>query len=173
MRRILCVIDYQVDFVTGSMGSPAADAIAPALETRIREYLSRGDAVVFTRDMHTSPEYEESCEGRHIPVRHCMAGTPGCKIDPRIAPLSEGCRIFDKTGFGSFELGDYLRNAAPDSIELAGVATNICVLSNAVIARTAVPGARVFVDRSCVASYDDGLAKAALDVLASVCVDVI
>ncbi len=173
MRRVLCVIDYQVDFVTGSMGSPAADAIAPALEARIREYLSRGDVVCFTRDMHTSPEYEESCEGKHIPVKHCMSGTAGCEIDPRIAPLSDGCRIFDKTGFGSFELGDYLRELNPESIELAGVATNICVLSNAVIARTAVPGARVLVDRNCVATYDEALGRAALDVLASVCVDII
>jgi len=173
MRRVLCVIDYQNDFVTGSMGSPAAEAIAPALAERIREYISRGDEVCFTRDMHTPGDYEASCEGRHISVAHCMSGTPGCEIDPRIAPFAEGRRVFDKTGFGSFELAEYLKSLDPDCIELAGVATNICVLSNAVMARTAAPRARVVVDRACVATYDEALGKAALEVLASICVDVL
>ena len=76
MRRALCVVDYQNDFVTGVLGSSYADAIAPSLAERIREYLSRGDTVCFTRDVH-SGEYSGSCEGRHIPP-HCVKGTEGC-----------------------------------------------------------------------------------------------
>jgi len=172
MKRVLCVIDYQVDFVTGSMGSPAADAIADAVASRIREYLGRGDTVVFTRDCH-SDEYPDTCEGRHISVSHCIAGTPGYELDSRIRGLAEGCRIFDKTGFGSFELAEYIASLSPDEVEMAGVATNICVLSNAVLIRTAAPYARVFVDRECVASYDEKLGSEALDVMESICVDLV
>ena len=173
MRRVLCVIDYQVDFVTGSMGSPSADSIADALVARIREYKARGDTVIFTRDSHVPEDYGRSCEGRHIPVSHCVIGTPGHELDARIRPLSEGCTVIDKTGFGSFDLAEVLRDLAPDEIELAGVATNICVLSNAVMVRTACPDARVLVDRSCVATYDDRLGEEALDVMRSICVDVL
>jgi nicotinamidase-related amidase len=172
MARVLCVIDYQTDFVTGALGSSDADSIAPALAQRIREYLSRGDAVCFTRDVHDPSHYGDSCEGRHIPP-HCVKGTPGCELDPRILPLSEGCRVFDKETFASEELADYLRSMNPSEVELAGVATNICVLANAVLVRTALPDASVTVDRRCVASYDRALGEAALDVMSSMCVDVI
>ena len=172
MARVLCVIDYQVDFVTGLMGSSDADAIAPALSARIREYLSRGDVVCFTRDVHDPTSYPGSCEGRHIPA-HCVKGTPGCELDARILPLSEGCRVFDKETFASQEMAEFVASLHPDEVEIAGVATNICVLSNAVLIRTLLPDARVVVDRTCVASYDRSLGEASLAVLASICVDVV
>ncbi len=172
MVRVLCVIDYQVDFVTGLMGSADADAIAPALAARIREYRDRGDIVCFTRDVHDPSVYGGSCEGRHIPA-HCVKDTGGCSLDSRILPLSDGCRVFDKETFASSDMADYVASLHPDEVELAGVATNICVLSNAVMVRTRIPETRVVVDRRCVASYDRSLGEAALGVMSSICVDVI
>ena len=172
MQRMLCVIDYQNDFVTGALGSGAADAIAPALVERIEEYVSRGDCVCFTRDAHDPSVYPGSCEGRNIPP-HCVVGTPGYELDPRVAPYAEGRRIFDKETFGSPELAEYVRSLRPDEVEVAGVATNICVIANAILIRTYVPDVRVFVDRRCVASYDKAVGDAALDVMRSMCIDVV
>ena len=172
MQRMLCVIDYQVDFVTGVLGSEAADAIAPALVKKIEEYISRGDMVCFTRDAHDPSVYSGSCEGGHIPP-HCVAGTPGYELDPRIAPYAEGRRVFDKETFGSPELAEYVKGLHPSEVEVAGVATNICVIANAILIRTHVPDARVFVDRECVASYDQSVGDAALDVMRSMCIDIV
>ena len=172
MVRVLCVIDYQVDFVTGVLGSADADSIAPSIQAKVGEYLSNGDIVCFTRDVHDPSSYGGSCEGRHIPP-HCVKGTPGCELDPRMIPLAEGCRVFDKETFGSRELVDYLVSVGATEVEIAGVATNICVLANAVLVRTFLPDAKVTVDRRCVASYDRALGEAALGALASMCVDVI
>ena len=81
--------------------------------------------------------------------------------------------MFDKTGFGCPELADYLRGISPGEVEIAGVATNICVIANAVLVRTVLPDARVFVDRRCVASYDPDAGEKALDVMRSLCVDIV
>lgn len=173
MKNILCVIDYQVDFVTGALGSEAASSIAPALADKIRLYRENGWEVVFTRDMHTHEDYGSTCEGKHIPIEHCLSGTPGFELDPSVRGLSQGCRVFDKSTFGSYELAEYLRAGGYDMVEIAGVVTDICVLSNAVLARTVLPSASVVVDRSCVAAGSDDKQKAALSVLSSICVDIV
>lgn len=173
MKKILCVIDYQVDFVTGVLGSEATSSIAPALVDKIHLYRENGWEVVFTRDVHTHEDYGNTCEGRHIPIEHCIRGTSGFEIDPSVRVLSQGCRIFDKSSFGSYELAEYLRDGDYDSVEIAGVVTDICVLSNAVLARTVLPSASVIVDRSCVAAGSDDKQEAALSVLSSICVDVV
>ena len=170
--RALVVVDYQNDFVDGSLGSQDAVIIGDAVCDRISDHLASGDDVFFTRDTH-GPDYLETREGRMLPVPHCIRGTHGWEIHGRVGELSRDprCRIIDKPTFGCAELMDVLKGY--DEIELCGVATNICVIANAVIARTANPEARVVVHRDCVASYDRELGERALEVMASLQVEVL
>ncbi len=168
--RVLLVIDYQNDFVDGSLGSADAVAIEDAVCSRVREYLASSDDVVFTMDTH-GDGYLDTLEGRMLPVPHCIEGTEGWELHGKVRELSEGCRILRKGTFGCQELLGIL--PAYDEIELCGVATNICVMANAVIARTASPQARIVVRRDCVASYDSSLGEKALDVMSSLQIEVI
>lgn len=168
--RALLVIDYQNDFVDGALGSADAVAIEDAVCGRVREYLASSDDVVFTMDTH-GEGYLSTLEGRMLPVPHCIEGTEGWELHGKVRGLSEGCRILRKGTFGCRDLLDIL--PAYDEIELCGVATNICVMANAVIARTANPQARIVVRRGCVASYDRALGEKALDVMASLQIEVL
>lgn len=170
--RALVVVDYQNDFVEGSLGSSDASGIEDAICSRITEYLGSGDAVFLTRDTH-GPDYLQTREGSLLPVIHCVKGTEGWEFHGKVAELAgdPGCRVLEKGTFGCEALMDLLRGY--DEIELCGVATNICVIANAVIARTACPEANVVVRRDCVASYDRGLGEKALDVMQSLQVEVL
>ncbi|MDO5853047.1 MAG: isochorismatase family cysteine hydrolase [Thermoplasmata archaeon] len=170
--RALVVVDYQNDFVDGSLGGPDAVAIEGAVCARMSEYLGAGDAVFVTMDTH-GPDYPDTREGVMLPVSHCVRGTDGWMLHGRVGEIASrgGCTVIEKNTFGCSLL---LRELAPfDSIELCGVATNVCVLANAVIARTANPQARIVVRRDCVASYDRDLGEKALDVMASLQVEVL
>ena len=162
----------QNDFITGALGTPEAQAILPAVQGRIRLARSRGETVVFTRDTH-GENYLSTQEGENLPVPHCIRGTRGWEFDPAVSDLvgDPRCRVMEKGTFGCAGLMDVLRQC--DEVELCGVATNICVIANAVIARTANPEARVYVRRDCVASYDRDLGDKALDVMASLQVEIL
>ncbi len=168
--RALVVVDYQNDFVDGSLGSEDAVSIEDAICSRIGEYLGSGDDVYVTMDTH-GEDYLSTLEGRMLPVEHCIRGTDGWRLHGRVGELASGCTILEKGTFGCPGLMDIL--CGYDEIELCGVATNICVIANAVIARTAAPDARIVVRRDCVASYDRELGEKALDVMASLQVEVL
>ncbi len=165
LKRCLIVVDYQRDFVDGSLGFPKALELEKPIADKIREYRSRGDVILFTFDTH-GPDYLHTQEGTHLPVEHCLKGTPGHELYGEVAALYQtGDPCFYKPAFGSSQLFDFLREKAFHSIELAGVVSNICVLSNAVLAKTALPEVPVIVDAGCTASNDPVLHKAALDVM--------
>ncbi len=168
--RALLVIDYQNDFVDGALGSADAAAIEDAICGRIREHLDSSDDVIFTMDTH-GDDYLGTLEGRMLPVPHCIEGTEGWELHGKVRGLSEGCRIVRKGTFGCGELLDTLRGY--DEIEICGVATNICVMANAVIVRTSNPQARIVVRRDCVASYDRALGEKALDVMSSLQIEIV
>ncbi len=172
MMRALVVVDYQNDFVDGSLGSSAAASIEGAVCARMEEYIGTGDDVFVTMDTH-GEDYLLTREGVMLPVEHCIDGTDGWMLHGRVGEIARigGCRIIRKSTFGCAELLGLLRGY--DSIELCGVATNVCVLANAVIARTANPQARVVVRRDCVASYDGLLESEALDVMAGLQIEVL
>ena len=165
MKKLLIVVDYQNDFVSGSLGFEAAKRIEDAVCEKIRAYQAAGDDVVYTLDTH-GPSYADTQEGRKLPVAHCLRGTPGWELYGKAADLLRGCPAFEKPVFGSADLFDWLRGREYGSIELCGVVSNICVISNAVLARTALPEAEIAVDAACVASADLLLNREALDVLA-------
>lgn len=167
MKKLLIVIDYQNDFVTGSLGFPKAAALEQRIAAKIQQYRARGDEIVFTLDTHND-RYLDTQEGHCLPVAHCLEGTDGWKLFGSVAGLRIGDdHCFIKHSFGSPDLFRYLCTKTYESIELVGVVSNICVISNAILAKTALPEVPVIVDAACVASNDDCLNKEALHVMES------
>ena len=163
--KALVVVDYQVDFVDGALGFPGAEKLEQIILDKIANCRSTGGQVIFTLDTH-GEEYLSTAEGRKLPVPHCIAGTPGHRLFGETA----ACRqkqdmVFFKPSFGSMEMLCYLRTHPYQEIELVGVVTNICVISNAVLCKAALPEARVSVDALLCASNDEALHEKALDVM--------
>lgn len=171
--KCLIVVDYQVDFVSGSLGNDAAAALDADIAARIRRAREQGEDVIFTLDTH-EVEYMSTREGRYLPVSHCIRGTEGHELYGEVAKERRaGDAVFCKETFGSKELFAHLLEKRYDAIELCGVVTNICVISNAVLAKTALPEADVSVNAALCASNDPALHHKALEVMASFQVDII
>jgi nicotinamidase-related amidase len=168
MKKLLIVVDYQNDFVTGSLGFPKAEMLEEPILRKIATYRNAGNDIVFTLDTHGG-DYLETMEGKKLPITHCSRGTEGWQLFGKVAALkAPNDIVFEKPTFGSAGLMDYLKNHAYDSIELCGLVTNMCVLTNAVIAKTARPDADIIIDASCTASFDDSMHEKTLDVLAGI-----
>lgn len=163
MKRILVVTDLQTDFVDGALGTKEAQAIIPAVCEKIQNF---DGEVVFTMDTHTS-QYPETQEGKKLPVPHCIRGTDGWQLDSRVQPLSEGCRIIEKPAFGSVELAKYVADGGFDEIEVIGLCTDICVISNAMLLKAFLPEAPITVESACCAGVTPESHQKALDVMRS------
>lgn len=173
MKKLLIVVDYQNDFVTGSLGFEKARMIEGLIADKIKEYKNSGDEVCFTLDTHYD-NYLSTQEGIHLPFVHCVKGTQGHKLFGKVAELKENTdKCFEKETFGSKELFEYLADKKYESVELCGVVTNICIISNAVLVKIALPETPVFVDAKCVASNDDNLGFSALKVMESLHINII
>ena len=164
MKNLLLIIDYQNDFVTGSLGFEAAALLEPRIVEKIEQYLERGDDIAFTLDTHHE-NYLATQEGRNLPVLHCISGTEGHLLYGEVARYLDRGKSFLKPTFGSETLFKHLLGGSYEKIELVGLVSNICVLSNAVICKTALPEAEIVVDAMCTASFDSALHEKALDVL--------
>ena len=172
MRKCLIVVDYQNDFVTGSLGFPGAAELERGIAEKIKQYRECGGVVVFTFDTH-GEDYLKTQEGRNLPVTHCLQGTDGHGLYGEIGELaSETDKMFCKNTFGSDDLYFYLKQEKFESIELVGVVSNICVISNAILAKTAQPETPIIVDANCTASHDEKLHQAALDVMIGLQIEV-
>lgn len=144
MKKTLIVIDMQNDFISGSLGTPEAQAIVPNVKKKIEEYKARGDEIIFTRDTHQS-NYLETNEGKHLPVEHCIEGTHGWQISDDLDV--DNCIYIDKPSFGWTHWDAHHF----DEVELVGVCTSICVLSNALILKATFPEIKITVDANCCA----------------------
>lgn len=164
MKELLIVVDYQNDFVDGSLGFPAAADLHDRICEKIIEYKTKGQQVVFTLDTHEE-DYTSTQEGRNLPVKHCIRGTRGHKLFGKVQSLSDGCRSFEKCTFGSGLLFSYLQQSTFESIEFVGLVSNICVISNAVLAKTALPEAQIIIDADCTASNDPILNEKTFDIM--------
>ena len=165
MKKLLVVVDYQKDFVDGSLGFSGAELLDAPIAAKIAAYHAAGDDVVFTFDTHT-PDYLSTQEGRKLPAVHCVRGSEGWELYGETAKAAcENDLRFEKPTFPSLALGEWLKGQDYGQIELVGLVSNICVLSNAVLAKTALPEVPVIVDAGCTASNDPALHKAALDVM--------
>lgn len=166
MKKLLIVIDYQNDFVNGSLGSTFAQNIEDNIYNKVKNYLDQGIRVVFTKDTHYDEHYMETREGKYLPVMHCIKGTEGHKLYGKLVEFenNDDVEIYDKESFGAKNLSSII-DGEYDEIEFCGVATNICVISNAIIAQTVKPNAEIIIDASCCASFDPKLHNYALDVM--------
>lgn len=173
MKRFLIVVDMQNDFVDGALGSPDAVGIVSNAVEKIRSF--RGE-IIATLDTHFA-NYLETAEGKKLPVVHCIEGTEGWKLNPQIeAALKErSAHYINKPTFGSTALPHLISSLSLNeefSIELIGLCTDICVVSNALLLKAHFPDAGICVDASCCAGVTKELHEAALLTMKSCQIDV-
>lgn len=147
-KKVLLVIDMQNDFIDGALGTKEAVAIVDKVNKKIAAYRQAGGIVIFTRDTH-GENYLETMEGKKLPVKHCLKGTKGWEITSKLD--TAGDKIIDKPTFGSIELAEYLETLEVDEIEIVGLCTDICVISNAMIIKAKFPEKVIKVDSACCA----------------------
>ena len=155
MKKTLIVVDMQNDFIDMALGTPEAVAIVPKVKAKIRQYIQNGDAVIFTRDTH-GDDYLDTPEGKKLPVKHCIRGTKGWEIADGL--YVDGCKIIDKPNFG----WPHWDAEVLENVELIGLCTDICVVSNALIIKAMFPNAQVQVDAACCAGVTPESHEAAL-----------
>lgn len=160
--KVLVVVDMQNDFIDGALGTKEAVAIVPNVVEKIKSY--EGKKIIFTRDTH-EVNYMETQEGKNLPVPHCIRGTKGWELNPEIESLRKEEAI-DKPSFGSLGLASCLKEFDDiESIEFVGLCTDICVISNVMIAKAALPEVLVIVDASCCAGVTQESHKNALEAM--------
>lgn len=178
MNKLLVVIDYQNDFVVGSLGFKKAESLEDGIYNKINEYLKEDNKVIFTYDTHYD-NYLETREGINLPVSHCLISTEGHKLYGKLNEFMENKNTFhyNKESFGlspesmikiSNEVGNDFKE-----IEFVGIVTNMCVISNIVIFQSVYTNASLVVDGSLCSSFDIELHNKALDVIESLQVNVI
>lgn len=171
--KALVVVDYQVDFVNGALGFAGAEALDGIIVDKIRQTRRDNGAVIFTLDTHNS-RYLKTAEGRKLPVPHCIAGTKGHALYGMVAhEAMAGDIVIKKPSFGSMALAKELKRGYYSEVELCGLVTDICVISNAIIAKAALPESRVVVDSRACLTADPEAQERALAVMRGVQIDVI
>lgn len=161
-KKLLVVVDMQNDFIGGALGTQEAQSILPAVRARIADARKEGEEVAFTRDTH-GEEYLSTQEGKNLPVPHCIAGTAGHEIAAGLCLAGE--RVFDKPAFGSIELAAYVKERGFAAVELVGVCTDICVISNALLIKAFCPEAEVCVRAGCCAGVTPQSHQTALEAM--------
>ena len=173
MARLLVVVDYQNDFIDGALGFAGAEKIAPKIAELIKEFHANKDEVVFTFDTHNA-DYLNTTEGKYLPVPHCLKGSQGWALYPEIEPLLGDSKRFEKPGFGSKELGHYIEENNFDEIYLCGLVSDICVFSNAIIAKAfSSPYTKIKIVRNATSSFDLEMQEKSFDVLKHLHIEII
>ena len=169
--KFLIVVDCQNDFIDGVLGTPEALDMIPRLEKKL-ELLDNETHVIFTRDTHYE-DYEITLEGKKLPIRHCIWDTEGWNIPENLTKFFNNSPVIvDKPTFGSFDLIDTIerfvdRLSDIEEIELVGICTDICVVSNALLLRAALPETEISVDSTCCAGTSPENHEAALKTMAN------
>ncbi len=148
MTKLLVVVDMQNDFITGPLGTPEAQAIVKKVKTRINQAQKAGEIVTFTRDTHNE-NYLNTQEGKNLPVEHCIRHTPGWEIEKSLQ--LPNVEMFNKDTFGSLDLAHHILMNPYDEVELVGVCTDMCVISNALLIKAYLPEQKITVNSSCCA----------------------
>ena len=172
MQNILVVVDMQNDFVSGALSSKAAEEIVAPMKEKI---LSFDGKVIYTRDTHEK-DYMSTEEGKNLPVPHCIKGTWGWEIVPSLKDIRESM-VIDKPTFGSTVLGEVLRGLDEKetvaSVTLMGLCTDICVISNAMVAKAFLPNAHIIVDASLSRGVSDSSHRTALQAMKGCQIEII
>lgn len=179
MRKALVVVDYQNDFVNGALGFTGAEKLEDGIVAAVESALAEGTRVLFTRDTHEE-DYLATREGRHLPIAHCISGQPGHQLYGRLHRYEEhlvpGTALVDKPGFGYLELGKKIAGLCggqPDVVELCGLVTDICVVSNAIILLAALPGTAIRVRAGLCGSGNEKAAACALEVMRGMGIEIV
>lgn len=170
MKKYLIVVDVQKDFVDGALGTPEAVAIIPRVAEKIAEAQTNGTNVIFTRDTHYE-NYLNTNEGKHLPVKHCIKGTDGWQIYEGIT--EDYPVVLNKATFGYLGWRKYIEDDTDLEIELIGLCTDICVVSNALILKAAFPEAKIIVDSTACAGVTPTSHEAALNTMRMCQVEVV
>ena len=185
--KVLVIVDMQNDFIDGVLGSPEAKAIVSNVVDKIRNYEDKENTLLlFTKDTHYA-DYLDTLEGKYLPVPHCIENTPGWSINKAIASEAMNpeflgyssskiinSRVYKNT-FGSDDLRELLEKEKDniEEVELFGLCTSICVLSNAIMARQALPNVKITVDANCCACVTPESHKHALEAMKMCQIEVI
>lgn len=172
MKKVLIIVDMQNDFVSGSLGTVEAKEIVPGVVEKVKDAKEEETDIIFTRDTHTE-EYLHTQEGKHLPVLHCVKGSEGWEIIDCLKPYANDTRVIDKPSFGSLKLAALVADKGYTDVEIVGLCTDICVVSNALLIKAAAPEARVRVDSSCCAGVTPESHKAALKTMKMCQVEVV
>lgn len=166
--KYLIVVDMQNDFISGSLGSELAKAIVPNVVQKVRSFDGK---VIFTRDTHFA-DYMQTQEGKNLPVEHCIKDTEGWQICDELKPYVN--EVTDKITFGSVDLPKILSdyNEEIEEIELCGLCTDICVISNAMILKATFPEVKISVDSNCCAGVTMESHNTALSAMKAVQIEV-
>lgn len=172
--KILVVVDMQNDFINGSLANEDAQKIVDKVAQKIEERRNQGYEIIFTRDTH-GENYLSTMEGKNLPVKHCIMGTDGWEIIKELPVLD--ALIIDKPTFGYIGLGDAIRELAAEpknleEVELIGVCTDICVVSNALLLKAMLPETRICVDEKCCAGISKESHEAAITTMKMCQIDI-
>ena len=165
----LAVIDMQKDFIDGALGTPEAVGIVDAVCALIEEHKARGSKIFVTLDTH-QPDYLTTQEGKNLPVEHCIKGTDGWLLNEQVARAIGGeCEPFEKPTFGSTALAERIRELYQegDELEICGLCTDICVVSNALLIKAACPELPITLRPECCAGVTPEKHEAALETMRS------
>jgi nicotinamidase-related amidase len=167
--KYLIVVDMQVDFITGALGSDLATAIVPNVVEKAKRFDGK---VIFTRDTHFA-DYMSTQEGKKLPVSHCIKDSDGWQICDELKPYAE--LLLDKPTFGSMELPRLLESFGEpvEKIELCGLCTDICVISNAMVLKAAFPEVPIAVDSRCSAGVTEESHNTALAAMRAVQIEIL
>lgn len=171
MTKVLVVVDMQNDFIDGSLGTKEAVAVLPYVLREIRD--ESYDYIFATLDTHTK-EYLQTMEGKNLPIEHCIKGTKGWQLNPMVKnELDKKDPVYvEKPTFGSEQLVKDMIQLNPDEITLVGLCTDICVISNALLLRTALHETPIHVVAEACAGVTVEKHEAALMVMVSCQIDV-
>ena len=167
--KYLIVVDMQNDFILGSLGSPHAQAIVDGVKEKVKNYKGK---IIFTRDTHLQ-DYLTTQEGKKLPVSHCIKDSWGWQITDELLPFVE--TVLDKTTFGSVDLPKLIKDYGEDidEIELLGLCTDICVISNAMILKASFPEVKIVVNGKLSAGVTKESHQNALNAMKAVQIEII
>lgn len=168
-RRLVAVIDMQNDFIDGALGTREAQGIVENVRERILAAHAAGEELVYTRDTH-GEDYLSLQEGKNLPVPHCIKGSSGWQISERMPVYGE---VIDKPTFGSTVLAEKIKSGGYESVEFVGLCTDICVISNALLAKAFSPETKIFVRADCCAGVTPQSHEAALSAMRACQIEII
>ena len=173
--KILVVVDMQRDFIDGVLGTAEAQAIVPKVIEKINQYNAHNEPVIYTMDTHFEHSYPTTIEGQKLPVTHCIYGTYGWEIPPEIRMGSPD--VIHKYSFGSTSLPErilrFMSHRDVTAVEIIGLCTDICVISNAMVLKTFVYEVPIIVDSSCCAGTTPESHQRALDAMKMCHIDIV